>query len=64
MVTKLYSPNELANFLKVSRRTLGRWHLLRKGPPRFSVGNSVFYRKSAVEAWVIANETNPVKGGY
>jgi excisionase family DNA binding protein len=55
------TPGEVARCLGVSRRTLSRWHALRVGPPRVSVGRTILYRKNAVEAWLVANETQPTR---
>ncbi|MBI6630362.1 helix-turn-helix domain-containing protein [Pontibaca sp. S1109L] len=53
-------PTEVAALLGVSQRTLSRWHALRVGPARCKVGRRVLYRKSAIDAWLKANETKPV----
>jgi len=55
------TPNEVAETLRVSERTLHRWHALRVGPARCKVGRRVLYRKSAIDAWLTANETKPVR---
>ena len=60
MSTDLLTPSELAGRLGVSKRTLNRWHSLRKGPPRSRIGNSIFYRQDAIESWIRANEIHPV----
>jgi len=56
MTIHLISPLELSRQLKVSKRTLGRWHACRRGPPRIKVGKLVGYRPTAVEAWLEQNE--------
>ncbi len=53
-------PSAVADILGVSRRTLSRWHALRVGPARCKVGRTVLYRRDALEAWLEANETQPV----
>jgi len=50
------TPVQLASFLGVSARTLGRWHVERRGPARISIGNVILYRASAVRAWLRQNE--------
>lgn len=50
----------VAELLGVSRRTLSRWHALRVGPARCKVGRTVLYRRDALEAWLKANETQPI----
>lgn len=50
----------VAELLGVFRRTLSRWHALRVGPARCKIGRTVLYRRDALEAWLEANETQPV----
>ena len=52
-------PSQVTELLGISRRTLDRWHARRIGPPRISAGRIIVYRRSAVEAWLKANETRP-----
>ena len=46
------SVEQVSELLTVSRRTLCRWHRLRRGPPRIKIGRKVFYRRSSVYAWL------------
>lgn len=55
------TPREVAETLRVSERTLHRWHALRVGPARCKVGRRVLYRQTAIDAWLTANETKPVR---
>lgn len=43
---------ELAKELGIARKTLDRWRLEGHGPQRAKIGKKVFYKKSAVEAWL------------
>lgn len=54
-------PAEVAQMLGISTRTLNRWHALRFGPPRCKIGRVVLYRKSAILAWLEANEMKPTR---
>ena len=45
-----------AKALKKSERTMDRWARLRIGPPRTMIGSTVFYRISALIAWLKAQE--------
>ncbi len=54
-------PAEVAQMLGISTRTLNRWHALRFGPPRCKIGRVVLYRKSAIFAWLEANEMKPTR---
>jgi excisionase family DNA binding protein len=46
------SPEELADLLKVSRRTVYYWRARGTGPPTHKVGGALRYRRSDVEAWL------------
>lgn len=47
---------DLAELLGLSPSTLQRWHRQRKGPPRIKIGRRAFYRKKAVDAWLLQQE--------
>ncbi|WP_442785939.1 helix-turn-helix domain-containing protein [Methylobacterium sp. C25] len=47
---------ELAVALSIHVRTLDRWHLERRGPPRITIGRRILYREAAVNEWLQANE--------
>jgi hypothetical protein len=51
-----FSEAELSKILRKCTRTLRRWHLLRIGPPRITIGRMILYRKSSVTAWLQGNE--------
>ncbi len=50
------SEQELASQLDVSLRTVRRWHSLREGPPRTTIGKAIYYRRDAVSDWLRSNE--------
>lgn len=52
----------VAALLNVSARTLHRWGRLKKGPPSIKIGRAVFYRRAAIERWLLALESNEVRG--
>ncbi len=52
---------EAARALKVSERTLIRWWTERHGPARTKVGHRVYYRRAAIDRWLAASETTPVR---
>jgi AraC-like DNA-binding protein len=54
------TPEQLAQHLGKSTRTLARWHARRIGPPRCSVGKLVLYRVAAVRTWLAERESLPV----
>lgn len=55
------SKAELADLLEIKPRTLERWHAKRIGPPRIKIGRRVFYRRAAVDSWLLANEQAEVR---
>jgi hypothetical protein len=52
----LLKPEQLAEQLNVTTRTLQRWETERIGPPRVVVGRQIFYRIASVDAWLISRE--------
>lgn len=52
----------LALALSVHVRTLDRWHVERRGPPRTTVGRRILYRAEAVREWLKANEQAGIMG--
>ena len=54
---QLLDEEVVARRLRVSVRTLRRWHALRKGPPRVKIGRKVHYRESSVNGWIAGSET-------
>lgn len=58
------TPNDAADYIGVSARTLSRWHLQRVGPPRIRIVGRVFYRRAALVDWMIRNEQAPLRSFY
>lgn len=56
---ELLTSKDTAVLLGVSERTLARWHSVRTGPARITVGRRVLYRLQALNDWLRANETGP-----
>lgn len=56
----LLTPDEVAEELETTRRTIDRWHSRRIGPPRIKIGRKVYYRREAVRDWLLANEGREV----
>ena len=52
----LLTPEETAERLRISVRTLARWRLEGGGPRYAKLGGSVRYRSSSVDAWVEERE--------
>jgi hypothetical protein len=57
------TPQALAKELRVSTRTIARWHVERIAPPRICVGRSVFYKRSSVRTWLESREELPRRKG-
>jgi excisionase family DNA binding protein len=53
------TPEQLALQLGVSERTVARWHAMRIGPPRVTLGRRPLYRRAAVLAWIAQQERDP-----
>lgn len=60
MPNTLLTLRDVAKMLRVSERTLHRWHVARKGPPRVSAGKKPLYRLEGVNEWIEVNETRPL----
>ena len=52
----LLTPEQLAQQLGVTTRTLSRWEVQRIGPPRVVIGRQIFYRIVSVDAWLLSRE--------
>lgn len=52
---------ELYPFLRAP--SLRSWRHTRTGPPSFSIGRKVLYRKSEIDAWIAAQEEATRRGG-
>lgn len=53
----LLTEADVAATLRISVRTLRRWHSLRKGPPRVKIGRKIHYRRNTVQRWIESSET-------
>jgi excisionase family DNA binding protein len=51
-VEKLWSTQELADFLSVPVQTIYQWRKRRYGPPGRKMGKHIRYRRSEVERWI------------
>jgi hypothetical protein len=58
LLSEYFTQAEAATELKVSERTLDRWQRLRAGPPITRLGRRILYRRSSLQAWLLAREGN------
>ncbi len=56
-----FTPEELAEALGVTPRTIWRWQTMRTGPPRTKLGRKTLYRKTSVMEWLAAQESKSVR---
>lgn len=49
---------ETAEALRVSTKTLDRWHRLGMGPPRYKLGKTVYYKVSYLQEWQRRNQSD------
>ncbi|WP_017941536.1 MULTISPECIES: helix-turn-helix domain-containing protein [unclassified Thioalkalivibrio] len=54
------TPQQAAEYLHLSPRTLIRWRNMRKGPPWVKAGQRIIYRRADVDAWLARNVQAPV----
>jgi predicted DNA-binding transcriptional regulator AlpA len=52
LLRDFFTEEQLARELEIGRKSLHRWHREGRGPERTKLGKRVFYRRSAVEAWL------------
>jgi excisionase family DNA binding protein len=57
----LLTREQAAHLLGISVRTLNRLHAKGMGPPRTKFGGSVRYSVAAINRWLRAQETDPVR---
>ncbi len=50
------TPDQLAEELGKSVRTIARWDGLRIGPPRTQIGKKTYYRREGVRQWLLRKE--------
>jgi hypothetical protein len=56
---ELLSDDESAAILNVKPKTMPQWRCRGFGPVFIKIGRKVFYRRSALYAWIAAQERDP-----
>lgn len=51
-MTSLLTPEQVAEYLNVSRKTLYSWRMAGGGPPALKVGKYLRFERAAVDAWL------------
>lgn len=57
--TQLWTSEQCADYLGISKRTLANWRCHRKAPPALSVNGRPRYRRSEVEEWIDKQNARP-----
>jgi predicted DNA-binding transcriptional regulator AlpA len=56
------SREQLAHALGLTADTLSRWEARRQGPPCTRIGRKAFYRRTAIQEWIRAQEqAHPIR---
>jgi hypothetical protein len=63
LLSEMYTRQQLAVELGFTCDTLCRWEARQIGPPCTRIGRRVFYRRDAVEAWLLEQENTRATRG-
>lgn len=55
----LFPAEDTAKELHVTRASLATWRSKGRGPRYVKIGRAVFYRRSAIDTWLKAQEREP-----
>jgi predicted DNA-binding transcriptional regulator AlpA len=58
LLSDYLTPRQVAAELGICEKTLTRWHLARRAPPRVTVGRRLLYRRTSVSRWIELQEKN------
>ncbi len=61
LLAEYLTPDELAEELGKSPRTIARWDGLRIGPPKTVIGKKTYFRREAVRQWLLTQEREQVR---
>ncbi len=62
LIADYYTPEQAAQAIGLTRRTLDAMYARREGPPRTKVAGRVYYRKTSLQQWLLEQEQHPVRG--
>lgn len=60
---ELVTVGQVAGLTGIPIGTLRYWRHANQGPPSFTLGKRVLYRKAAVEQWIAEQEQATLRGG-
>ena len=61
LLADYYTPEQAAQAIRLTRRTLDAMYARREGPPRTKVAGRVYYRKTSLQEWLLEQEQCPVR---
>jgi hypothetical protein len=61
LLDDMLTEDQLATELGKCRRLLQLWRQRCEGPPWSRIGNSIYYRRASVDAWLRSLEQQPVR---
>lgn len=59
MEDTLFPPAEASDYIRIPATTMQWWRHMGRGPAYVKIGRRVFYRRSALEAFIAAGEVQP-----
>ncbi len=64
LLADYYTPEQAAQAIGLTRRTLDSMYARREGPPRTKVAGRIYYRKDALRRWLLDQEQAPARARH
>ena len=61
LLADYYTPEQAAQAIGLTRRTLDAMYARREGPPRTKIGGRIYYRKESLRRWLLEQEQHLVR---
>ncbi len=61
LIADYYTPEQAAQAIGLTRRTLDAMYARREGPPRTKIGGRIYYRKESLRRWLLEQEQTPAR---
>ena len=61
LIADYYTPEQAAQAIGLTRRTLDSMYARREGPPRTKVAGRIYYRKESLRRWLLEQEQHLVR---